>query len=234
MRTKRQDMLLPNMTYREVFDELNKDYKGIQQGLMKNGHLFSLLLRKTTRRFPICQIYSYTTPERKNKVYFGFYANKRSEWQNPSFNQFIIWDTPNGKCAVMANSLDVDIKQGRYGLIVVYTPHLFSRYRERFLKDEDLSNEEVVNRFFEKNARAYGTDISEELMPGSVELEDKSKTKIAYASEDGVAFGVVVEKEVIVMKTFVAYDMLYPNQQKVLLPLRDAMMNRLPHPEGRR
>lgn len=32
-------MLLPNMTYREVFDELNKDYKGIQQGLMKTDRI---------------------------------------------------------------------------------------------------------------------------------------------------------------------------------------------------
>lgn len=227
-------MLLPNMTYLEVFDELNKDYDDIQQGLSKRGGEFMQLLRKTTRRYPIYQLYTYTTLERKNKVYFEFHVLRHADKGKPMYNTYFIWDSPKGKSAIMPNALDTNFTRRRFGLIVIYTPHLFSRYRERFIKDDRLSNEEVITSFFNKNSKTYGTDISNELMPGSIELDDLSKPKIAYASEEGVAFGVVMEKEVIVMKTFVSYDMLYPNQQRILLPLRDALLNNEPHPEGRR
>ena len=221
-------MLLPNMTYKEAFEEINKDYEDIQKGEQKICQQFTRFLLKTTRRFPILQRYTYTTPVRKNKLCFICTSSKRNIDAQSGISIYIIWDNAYGKNVIWMNKLVHDRRNGRYGLIVVMTSHLFSRYRERFLKDQDMTNEEVINHFMERNCQMVGTDISNELLPGSMELEDRSKLKIAYVSQQGVSFGVVVETEVVLMKTFVSYDMLYPNQEAILLPMRDKLMEMVP------
>ena len=142
----------------------------------------------------------------------------------------LIWDNAAGRNTISINERATNFDRRQYGLICIETAHLYGRYRERFLKDQEVSNDHVIRSFHLNNPRSYGTDISEDLMPGSPELEDLSKRKLAYVYTEGVAFGVVAEENVVLLKTFVSFDMLFPKQIEIFAPMRESLLRNLALP----
>lgn len=229
--TKRQDMLLPDMTLQEVKEEYKRDWKNVIENEFKVCAQFGSVVKKSSfrQKYPLTRMYTAITKERKNKIHYMVTALKRSEWNNPLVVSYMIWDTPRGKHAVMP----VEIANGRYEAIVIITPHCFHRYRERFLKDEDLTNEEVINLFMKTNSRWFGLYINNDLCTGSPELEgmDVNKKKRAQVTFQGVGFSEEIEEDLVIMKTFVSYDMLFPKQAEILLPYKEQMFDGKEHAE---
>ena len=83
--------------------------------------------------------------------------------------------------------------------IMIYSPHLFSRYRTRFIKDDSLSSIDVIKRFFQINPTSRGMQIKDD--------------EIACTCNEGVLFGKLIEAgKIIIFKTFVSFDMLFDSQ----------------------
>ena len=215
-------MLLPDMSLSEVLSEFVKDWSSIQECEQRFGKMFGGVVKKASYRqkYPLKRLYCTTTKERKNKVYVLATVLKRGEWSNPLMATYMIWDTPHGKYVVMP--MDEDGKRFRY--LYVISPHCFSRYRERFVKDEEMDNESLINLFMEKNSRWYSIPISDELCKFSKELDDipSDKEKRIQITFEGVGFSQEMEKGIILMKTFVSYDMLFPKQAEIILPYKES------------
>jgi hypothetical protein len=218
-------MLLPEMTFTEVRDEFKKDWDSVVECELKYGKVFGGVVKKTSfrQKYPILRLYSAITRERKNKVYVLAKALKRGDWNNPLMKLYMIWDTPQGKYAIMP----MDIDKGSFSCLYVISPHCFSRYRERFLKDEEISNEELINRFMRVNFRWFSIPVSEDLCKYSEELKDipSDKEKRVQITFEGVGFSQQMDNGILLMKTFVAYDMLFPQQAEIILPYKQSMFD---------
>ena len=90
-------------------------------------------------------------------VYIATFKSRRG-------NRYKVIVTPTDKKSGLTNPIlsvytSLDTKEGTYILrydwvldhVSIFTPHFFRRYRERFLKDEALSSEEVRDKFLLRN-----------------------------------------------------------------------------------
>lgn len=213
------------MTFSEVRDEFKKDWGSVVECELRFGKAFGGIVKKSSfrQKYPMTRLYSAVTKERKNKLYVLAKALKRSDWNNPLMVLYMIWDTPRGKYAVMP----VGIDNGTFTELYVISPHCFGRYRERYLKDEDLSNEELINIFMRRNFRWFSIPVSEDLCKYSDELKDTpaDHEKRVQISFQGVGFSQQMDNGILLMKTFVAYDMLYPQQAEIIIPYKESMFD---------
>lgn len=95
--------------------------------------------------------------------------------------------------------------------IMIYSPHLFSRYRTRFLKDESLSSIDVIKRFFQINPTSRGMQTRGD--------------EIACSCNEGVLFGKRIDDgKIIIFKTFVSFDMLFESQDEYKEEILDGLL----------
>lgn len=87
--------------------------------------------------------------------------------------------------------------------IFIFPPHFFSRYRSRFLKDDAMSKQELINQFIKNSfigiMLALGT----------------GRDKCAISFQDGYAIGDVIswQEHIFMFKTFISKDLLRKDQQ---------------------
>lgn len=87
----------------------------------------------------------------------------------------------------------------------IFTPHFFDRYRERFLKDMTLEKEAVIQRFLETNYNMVKTKIASSKYPNSHYL----------ICQDGVCLCNDYSSDILLIKTFLSWDMLGEDQAVV-------------------
>lgn len=87
--------------------------------------------------------------------------------------------------------------------IYVFPPHFFSRYRSRFLKDDTMSKQELINQFI-KNSYI-----------GIVLILGTGQDKCALSFQDGYAIGDIISRKerIYMFKTFISKDLLRKDQQ---------------------
>lgn len=87
--------------------------------------------------------------------------------------------------------------------IHVFPPHFFSRYRSRFLKDDSLGKQELINQFI-KNSYI-----------GIMHITPTGQEKCALSFQDGYAIGDIISRKehIYILKTFISKDMLKEDQQ---------------------
>lgn len=87
--------------------------------------------------------------------------------------------------------------------IHVFPPHFFSRYRSRFLKDDTMSKQELINQFI-KNSYI-----------GIMHISSSLQEKCAMSFQDGYAIGDIISRRerIYMLKTFISKDMLKEDQQ---------------------
>lgn len=87
--------------------------------------------------------------------------------------------------------------------IHVFPPHFFSRYRSRFLKDDTMSKQELINQFI-KNSYI-----------GIMHITPTGQEKCALSFQDGYAIGDIISRKehIYILKTFISKDMLKEDQQ---------------------
>lgn len=88
-----------------------------------------------------------------------------------------------------------------FGLMIL-TPHVFRRYRERTGLPETMKRKQIVSRFMRRNTRFTETNFAARHRDAQVQM----------ATEEGVVFGRMVWARVIYVKTFVTYQMERPWQ----------------------
>lgn len=87
--------------------------------------------------------------------------------------------------------------------IHIFPPHFFSRYRSRFLKDDSLGKQELINQFI-KNSYI-----------GIMHITPTGQEKCALSFQDGYAIGDIISRKehIYMLKTFISKDMLKEDQQ---------------------
>ena len=109
-------------------------------------------------------------------------------------------------------------------IISIYPPHFFKRYRERIVKDESISNEEIIRQYFKNDWGFMGAVVNEdfESVYHCFETENKNdKVSFVAATSQGYCFG---EKQgnVNIIKTIISEDMLFENQKIIFDELKKA------------
>ena len=89
--------------------------------------------------------------------------------------------------------------------ILIFPPHFFSRYRERFIKNNNITTQQVIIKYFKNNLII------------TVKLNNKDKTFMGSCN-DGIVFG-EYDNELVFIKTFISRDMLFEKQKKMNLKL---------------
>lgn len=206
-------MIVPSMTVNEIHDEFFNDLRDLANKVDACKKEFERIVLKSNR-YPVVKSYKCPT-KRKNILILTFRARKRSERRKPILGFYGFYSRPEGRYAAALNI--------ESNLISIYPPHFFKRYRERILKDDSISNEEVINVFF-KNSWGFTAAVVNEKYESvyhcfeSSDLSDK--VSFVAATSDGYCFG---EKQgsVNIIKTIISEDMLFDNQKKIFADLKN-------------
>ena len=159
----------------------------------------SILQRADYRRrvkkainFPF--VYSATFKSRRGNRYKVLFTitDKKSGLTNPILSVYTSLDTKEGTYI-----LRYDWVQNH---VSIFTPHFFKRYRERFLKDEALSSEEVRDKFLLRN---------QNLSSSNLDVKEDIGT-----CRDGYVYIRRKDSSTNICVTFVSPDLLTEEQQR--------------------
>lgn len=208
-------MIVPSMTIQEIHKELFEDIKNLRSQLDDCRKDFKKVVLKANR-YPLTKSYDCKTREKKNLFIVTLTAPKRSNWKKPILSIYSIYTRREGKYAVPL-TLDMNIAS-------IYPPHFFKRYRERIVKDESISNEELIRLYFKKDWGFVGAVVNEhfESVYHCFENDDKNdKVSFVAATSQGYCFG---EKQgnVNIIKTIISEDILFDNQKPLFSNLKNA------------
>lgn len=193
------------MTLEEVAQELLADLPNAQHIAGFRYQKFKSLVLKSTR-FPIIRHYECKTVQKKNRFFVSFSAFKRGDWKAPYDHFYCIYARPEGLyCAVVGLKDD---------FVYIYPPHFFARYRERIIRREDISPEDLIHlfmsRFWSHYARLIEPEDIEDVNQWE-QLVEEGTVDFVGTCPDGVIFGQRTQN-VVLNKTIVSESMLYPNQ----------------------
>lgn len=205
-------MIVKSMTVKEIHDEFLEDVKSLKNKVDEYRKVFRKMVLRGSR-YPMTRSFDFMTREKKNKFVIGFTALKRSDSEKPILYFYGTYSRSEGKYAV-ALSLDMDE-------ISIYPPHFFMRYRERIVKDELISNDELIRQYFRNDWGFMGATVNKdyESVFHCFENEDENeKLSFVAATTQGFCFG---EKQgaVNIVKTIITESMLFENQRPLFSDL---------------
>lgn len=205
-------MIVSTMTVQEIHKEVFEDIKNLQNKLDEFRKDFKKKVLNSSR-YPLTKSYECITKKIKNLFIVDFTALKRSNWKNPILNLYGIYSRHEGKYAV-APSIDMNITS-------IYPPHFFKRFRERIVKDELISNEDIIKLYFRNDWGFMATVVNKdyESVYHCFETENENVSFVA-ASSQGYCFG---EKQgnINIIKTIITESMLFESQKSVFSNLRN-------------
>ncbi len=198
-------MVVDSMTLEEVARELLADLPNAQHIADYRFQKFRSSVLKTSR-FPIIRYYECKTVQKKNRFFVSFSAFKRGQWKEPYCHYYCIYVRPEGLyCAVVGMKEDY---------VYVYPPHFFARYRERIIKRDDISPEDLIHLFMSR----FWSNFSYVITPEDLDdisqwdqLSEEGGIDFVGTCPDGVIFGQRT-KNVVLNKTIISESMLYPDQ----------------------
>ena len=185
-------MITTTQTDIEKRDEIFKDKEDIQY------HITTILQRadyqrkvKKATKFPFNYITHYKT-KRGNRyiIILTPTDKKRGGLSNPLLSIYTKLTAYEGEYMLRYDTL--------FEHVMIYTPHFFSRYRTRFLKDEKISAQEVIDLFAQRNF--------------NVSWSKQECGERVGACKDGYIFIRTKDKGISVAVTFVSFDMLREEQ----------------------
>ena len=183
-------MLLPTMTYKEMYDHLAADHKKVK---IKEEYLFPKAVKefRKERRFPAWRWYEYTIPSTNNKYIIFFYAESRAFIEKPVVDYF---------CVVFDNTERLVIKWVAGGYkhneddplmlirqIHAYSSHFLKRYNERFLKADSLNANDIACRYLSRNKEQMMPIIMNEEINKRLEKYGAG-AKYGFRVRDGFCF----------------------------------------------
>ncbi|MCL2246416.1 MAG: hypothetical protein FWC10_04815 [Lentimicrobiaceae bacterium] len=200
------------MTVQEIHKELSEDIKNLRSQLDNYHKDFKKAVLKGSR-YPLTKSYDCKTRKKKNLFVITLTAIRRSNWKKPILSIYSIYTRPEGNYAVPL-SLDMNIAS-------IYPPHFFKRYRERIVRDESISNEDIIRLYFRNDWGFLGAVVNKdfESVYHCFETDDKDdRVSFVATTSQGYCFG---EKQgnVNIIKTIISEEMLFDNQK----PLFESM-----------
>ena len=202
------------MTVQEIHNEVFLDIVTLKDKMAElNKNFRKFVLSKS--KYPVSKFYDCYTMDRKNQFIIGYTALKRSQHNNP-INHFLgIYSRPEGKYAI-APSIDIEKS-------TIYPPHFFKRYRERIIKNDTLTNDEIIKLFFKNEWGHVGVRINKDFENIYHAFEDDPDGQVStiLASSQGYCFG-LQQGNINIIKTIISEDMLFDDQKSIFMELRKA------------
>ena len=158
-------MLLPSMTYKEMYDCLAADFEKVKY---RKEYLLPSVVREFKKeiKFPAWKWYEYTIPATGNKYIIFFYVENRFSIEKPKVDHFCVVFDDNSRCVIKVGVRPYLPEGGELMAlreIQVYTSHFFARYKERYLKDFTLGSNDVVCRFLSRNIQKTPIKMNEDI-----------------------------------------------------------------------
>lgn len=138
-------MLLPTMTLKELHravfadkqfieDKLDTAVKEFKRVVLKAGSV-PVKWRNTYKSYASNITYTYT-----------LFAYRRSDWNNPVYTISTTYNHDGGTTLIIINNIDKKL--------LLITPHLLMRLRERYLNKAQMSTQEVINFMIDNYGRS--------------------------------------------------------------------------------
>lgn len=160
-------MLLPTMTYKEMYDHLSEDLEKIK---IREENLRTKAIKQFRKEslFPAWRWYEYIVPKSKNKYIIFFYAESRYFIDNPKVDHFcVVHDNEYNKYIVKSAARvykhTIDSQMMLIREIQVYTSHFLNRYKERGLKNMSLSTNDIACRYLSRNKKGVPIIMNEKI-----------------------------------------------------------------------
>lgn len=121
----------------------------------------------------------------------------------------IMWEIQSRKfpTGALVEYTTINGKHGRFVIkpqisaggffIILYIPHFFKRYRERMKLGDKLKPEQLIRRYLRNNTSGINTG---------------KKLNVEVTTKEGIALGNVIYKRLVIINTFITYDMSYGKQ----------------------
>lgn len=159
-------MLVPSMTYKEMYDNLDMDYEKIK---IKIDQLKSKAIKRLRKVhvFPAVEMFSYRIPSSNNLYNIFFYAGSRNCIDNPIVDFYCIFPVEKKKFYVRwiaggyKHTPASDIVLVRQ--LHVYTHHFFDRFNERIIKDSKMDTESIACLYFGRNREMIPIKVNKEI-----------------------------------------------------------------------
>lgn len=159
-------MILPSMTWKEMFDGLVQDAQKVRIRIDK---IYPKAIKyfKKSRSFPTWYIDEYKIPATNNQYIIFFYAGNPIEIDNPHYSSFCI--VFSGKQRFVITSMQMGYQHTPkcetilLPQIHAYTSHFFQRYNERFLHKDNITPNEIAGLFLVRNSVPMPIKLSEEI-----------------------------------------------------------------------
>lgn len=203
-------MIVSSMTSEEIRTTLWKEWSNKQPWVEECKKVFRRCVVKSSH-FPIAAIY-----ERRNTgmlFVLHFFANSKKNANVPLITSYCVYDLPEGKYAA---SISIN------GIIQLYPPHFFHRYKERILKEDVDSPVDLIKLFFKNNSGCVISvkDINFQSVGMTYDefLQGEHFDAVATCNE-GYIF-CKLQGQLHIMKTIISEDMVFENQKSLFDKLR--------------
>jgi len=195
-------MIVPAMSETEIQNELSKDYKSCIARIQKDMNKYRRGIIKASK-FPFYfKPIEHTSPSKNNFIIYVDAKSKKDALM-PFITIVAYYNRPEGIYAAMI----FPVFGGKFK-VLIYPPHFFKRYKERYIK-EDLSNIMVIKAFFRNNPTYMLQVVEDENFSGSC--------------NQGFVFGKILNPSISIIKTFISTDMLKGDQTS----LNEILLNEL-------
>lgn len=182
-------MITVSMTYKEMYDHLAADLEKVKY---RKEYFLPKAIKefRKAKNFPVWKWYEYIVPNTRNKYVIYYYAENASCIEKPKIGSFVeifferqrfIVRWGAGGYRHTPNSRIKSIRQ-----IHAYTSHFLSRYKNRCLKNDDYSSNDIACHFFSRNEEAIPIEINESINKNIEKYGEEAKD--GYRVRDGFCF----------------------------------------------
>lgn len=159
-------MVIATMKLCEMYEDLAADLPRIEY---KHQQLRPKAVKKFRKalRFPVWELYEYTSPRSHNTYILYFYASGRQVAENPEFDIFSVFNGGSKRyflkwgCSPYKHTDSDSFIMTRR--VDAYSIHFFTRYRERILRNTVLGINEVICRYFTRNKTSFPIELNEDI-----------------------------------------------------------------------
>lgn len=198
-------MIVDSMTLEEIHKELHNDARNTMKTVDYRASTFRGVVLKS-RTFPVIRHYECSTIGRKNRFFVKFMAIKRGDHSNPYMESYCIYSRPEGLyCAILGHV---------EGFTIIIPPHFFSRYRERVVRNDQISGTDLIHLFVRRYWQFYFANFPADGREVFDEMEDvlaAEKVDRIGVCTDGLVFGERIG-DINLIKTIIPGRMLLKNQ----------------------
>lgn len=226
-------MILYSDDYAEIYRQMSEEEDTIAYWTRK----YSKRILKDFKRSPKVPVWTYkivTMPRTLNRYLLFYYALTRLECIHETCfaGAVLLLDDDKGRPVALQlkHFTDTDDRDIHVESLQIYTGHFFSRYKERYNWQDQLSRYELMTTFFGRNA-GYLMEVDYNKF---VLQKDRIPNGTAFGMDDGVSLAtkewITLDsgKEIFITKhnTFLSRKHL-KEDQTAILPSQDAMRAKL-------